>query len=115
MSLDWMDSAVCAGVDPELWFPTSDPGHKAKAICADCPVLAECKAFTDAAEEGIPVDLRFGVYAGRSARQRSRPARRDARDAAVVRLVERGMTPQEIAAQLDISDRTVNRVKLRAA
>lgn len=35
----------CAGYDPEMWFPdTRRPGPvaEAKAICAGCPVRAEC-------------------------------------------------------------------------
>ena len=49
---DWRDSALCIGVDPEWFFvdgskwalhPADEA--RAKAICADCPVVAECLAF----------------------------------------------------------------------
>jgi WhiB family redox-sensing transcriptional regulator len=44
----WAESAACAQVDPDLWFP--DQGQRsqhreAKAICAACPVRAECLAY----------------------------------------------------------------------
>ncbi len=56
------------------------------------------------------------MWGGTDAKSRSRRRKqarpvKDDRDARILRLAERGMTPQEIAAQLDISDRTVHRVK----
>ncbi|MBC8093887.1 MAG: WhiB family transcriptional regulator, partial [Pseudonocardia sp.] len=47
---DFRLSALCAGADPEIWFPTAVPGTevydrevgRAKAICAGCPVRARC-------------------------------------------------------------------------
>lgn len=36
-------SALCAQVDPELFFPElGQPAAKARAICAACPVRATC-------------------------------------------------------------------------
>jgi hypothetical protein len=45
--------AACRGVDPELFFPVAEPGTpvyrrqvlQAKAVCAGCPVRAECLEF----------------------------------------------------------------------
>lgn len=44
----WMDQAACRSRDPEIFFPiverdpTSAEVRRAKAICATCPVAAEC-------------------------------------------------------------------------
>jgi len=47
----WRSVAACQCADPDLFFPVSAFGKslqqvtQAKAICADCPVRAECLAF----------------------------------------------------------------------
>jgi WhiB family redox-sensing transcriptional regulator len=44
----WIDLAACRDVDPEIFFPISTTGaalgqiHEAQAICARCPVAADC-------------------------------------------------------------------------
>lgn len=39
----WEDSAACAFVDPDLWFPAlGQPGTAARRICAGCPVREQC-------------------------------------------------------------------------
>lgn len=39
----WHRHAACRGVDPELFFPNrGENTQEAKAICATCPVKAEC-------------------------------------------------------------------------
>ncbi len=61
----WTDQAVCAQVDPEIFFPPrGDMGFPAKRVCARCPVRAECLA------EALETDDRFGVRGGLSERQR---------------------------------------------
>jgi hypothetical protein len=58
---DWRDRAVCRSVDPETFFPVGDDGPpfdaqvtQAKAVCARCPVVAECLTFARVAlPEGI--------------------------------------------------------------
>jgi Transcription factor WhiB len=51
--------AACHGADPELFFPEpGKPDHQAKAICAVCPVRAECLATALANGE------RYGVWGG---------------------------------------------------
>lgn len=49
MTRDWRFRAACREVDPELFFPPPAAGPsydaqvaKAKAVCAGCPVRAEC-------------------------------------------------------------------------
>ena len=66
------DAALCAQVDPELWFPeVGEPAREAKAICAACPVRATCL--------DVFGDLPYGVVGGQSAKQR-RARRVDARE-----------------------------------
>lgn len=60
---DWVGSAVCASVDPELFFPrTGQPADKAKRICGTCPVQAECLSWALHVESLI--GAMPGVYGG---------------------------------------------------
>ena len=49
------ESALCAQVDPELFFPElGGTGAAAKAVCAACPVTALCLAtFGPMVAEGV--------------------------------------------------------------
>lgn len=55
----WRDHAACLGGDPELWF---DPAREddARAVCAGCPVLVDCRR--EAAAE--PLYSHHGIRAG---------------------------------------------------
>lgn len=61
---DWVRHAACGPDTAELFFPISDTGPaardaaKAKALCASCPVHAECRA--DAETTGQP----HGIWGG---------------------------------------------------
>ena len=60
----WMADAACAQVDPELWFPElGSSGIRAKRICAQCPVAAECREFALEHRE-------TGIWGGTSERER---------------------------------------------
>ena len=84
---DWWSLAACRSADPDLFFPISGSGpavgqvHRAKAVCADCPVRTDCLGYALAA------DPLHGVWGGmseeerrllrqREAKARSRAARR---------------------------------------
>lgn len=60
---DWTDLAACVGQDPELWFPLGD-GAKAKAVCASCPVRADCLRFA------LDSGLDDGIFGGLDADDR---------------------------------------------
>lgn len=63
----WIEQAACASADPEAWFPEKGQSTiDAKRVCADCPVLAECRSDVLARGE------RFGVWGGMSERDRRR-------------------------------------------
>lgn len=63
--LEWTEQAVCASVDPELFFPekggTTAP---AKRVCRGCPVTTECL------EWALTAHMHFGIWGGLSERER---------------------------------------------
>ena len=64
--INWLDRAACAEVGPGLWDDQSTEGARqkerreesAKAICAKCPVIAECLAHA------IGARMRGGIWGG---------------------------------------------------
>lgn len=71
----WVQDAVCAQVDPELWFPEpGGAGKSAQLLCASCPVSRQCLGYAMENNE------RFGVWGGTSPGDRAalRRARRAA-------------------------------------
>jgi WhiB family redox-sensing transcriptional regulator len=65
--LDWQADARCAGTDLDTFFPEKGGSTKeAKRICRACAVRAECLEYAlDLAEK-------FGIWGGRSERERRR-------------------------------------------
>lgn len=64
---EWHDQAVCKGKDPDLWFlDRGDSSAEAKAICAECPVEAECLDWALTRKEPR------GIWGGTSERERRR-------------------------------------------
>lgn len=60
----WRVSAVCAQVDPELFFPAKGVSAlPAKRVCAGCPVRAECLV------EALVRGEEFGVWGGLTVRE----------------------------------------------
>ncbi len=69
----WMVFAACRNADPLVFFPTTRDGvDEALAICATCPVRADCLDYAVEARE------RFGVWGGMTEKQRRRLLRRSA-------------------------------------
>jgi len=74
--LSWQDYANCRGADADLFFPERGAStRKAKAICGECQVRAQCLDFA------IEVGEKFGIWGGMSERERRR-VRRDRQVAA---------------------------------
>jgi WhiB family redox-sensing transcriptional regulator len=70
MNLSWRQRAACKGVDPDIFYPTSDEeAEEAKAICATCPVREACLEYALANRE------RDGVWGGATERERRRMIR----------------------------------------
>jgi hypothetical protein len=70
----WQADAACRGLPLEVFFPDGTGASKfeqAKAICAGCSVIADCRAMTDRAERGLSSDV-FGVFARESPLERVR-------------------------------------------
>lgn len=64
---EWMRRAACAHANTDLWFPPrGDDASRPKAVCAGCPVRAECLAY--AMNNGE----KHGVWGGLSERERRR-------------------------------------------
>ena len=69
----WQYAARCRTSDPELFFsPDNERGNarrarqkKAKQICAECPVLQDCRNAAIRSREG------FGVWGGMSEDERN--------------------------------------------
>lgn len=66
---DWRDSALCAQVDPEIFFPDKGmPGRDAAAVCRRCPVQTPCLEYalrhniTDGVWGGVHPRARRGKY-----------------------------------------------------
>lgn len=62
--MDWTNRAACLGAEPELFFPVGSGGMAlsdvaaAKAICARCPVVMECREYATRSRQP------FGVWGG---------------------------------------------------
>lgn len=74
----WRGKAACRKEDPELFYPVGATGpalvqvREAKAVCARCPVAAQCLAWA------LDTGQQFGVWGGKSEDERKamRPRRR---------------------------------------
>ncbi|MDR3081746.1 MAG: WhiB family transcriptional regulator [Streptomyces sp.] len=118
MNYQWMDSALCAQADPDVWFPEGGGNYRAaKVICGRCPVQRECAAHALRLEGGSAHPGRHGAWAGTVPRTRARHSadlRTQERDEQIWRLHRRGgMDADQIAAQAGCDARTVYRVLAR--
>ncbi|GAA2036644.1 WhiB family transcriptional regulator [Yaniella flava] len=68
----WVDEALCAQVDPEVFFPATKGGTSAhdiqfdtaRSICNTCPVLTQCLEAAMKFEEGTTHYSRYGMFGG---------------------------------------------------
>ena len=129
---EWVTSATCRTVDPELFFPdgyaAAHTARKAKAICRTCPVKVECARealevtpahlvgvwageYFDTTTEGRKSAFeRVATLAGRPISKRRRgDDERDHRMARIAELTASGWSARDIAAELKVSARQVCR------
>ena len=69
----WREDAACSGSDTDLFFPTGEDealAAPAKAICAACPVQAQCLQYA------IATNQTEGVWGGLTGPERRRLRRR---------------------------------------
>ena len=63
----WMDWALCAQTDPEVFFPKKGGSHtEAKKVCEQCPVRTDCLNWA------IEHNESEGIWGGMSAKERAR-------------------------------------------
>jgi WhiB family redox-sensing transcriptional regulator len=74
----WRESAACQGEDTELFFPIGTKGpsveqaEEAKSVCAECPVIQECREWSIASGQTGGI---FGGMTEEERRRANRPAR----------------------------------------
>src|SRR5438093_4839858 len=63
----WQDRAACAGVDPEVFFPSAghDQTAEARAVCSTCPVLHQCRTTPTPWRRVYPGDICSGSLPAR--------------------------------------------------
>lgn len=63
----WADRAACEGQPGSMFFPgPGDSNAPAKAVCARCPVRADCLEFA------VATSQHHGIWGGLSERERER-------------------------------------------
>lgn len=83
---DWRLRAACRGLNTDDWFGRPTETSAAVAICAHCPVRAEC--LHECMQAEVPT-YRYGVYGGLTAAQRrALPEGQDMTIAALRRLLD---------------------------
>lgn len=77
---DWREESACYGMDQRLFFgtPGEDKGNEAgriaeaKAVCAGCPVVEQCRDYA------MTIREKYGVWGGLTGGERARMWRRSA-------------------------------------
>lgn len=118
MTSGWQRAAACTGRGALMFNPDSRLDRQRAALCASCPVLADCQAELRTFEL-VPADC-HGWRAGRSEKDRRAALRGQGRqrphfDREVARLTAQGYSARIIAAQLEVTKRTVVRARSRAS
>ena len=73
----WMDEALCAETDPDMFFPEKgDEGRAAKRICGECPVRSACLEYA------LTNNLQLGIWGGLAIAERRKLAAAARRSAA---------------------------------
>jgi WhiB family redox-sensing transcriptional regulator len=118
-SRDWRDRAACRAKDPELFFPIGEGGPAlvqiaaAKAVCASCPVTAECLTFALVA---LPEGIAGGLTATERRELRAHRDRASSPPAAgALRSRLPGGVDRQVVAQLVAGERVAGASRLELA
>ncbi len=78
MDLSWRLRGACRGLDPEVFFPTTEEEdiQRAKAVCDTCAVQQQCLEFALANREAE------GIWGGATEKERRRILRQRRKTAA---------------------------------
>jgi WhiB family transcriptional regulator, redox-sensing transcriptional regulator len=77
---DWTEQALCAQVDPEIFFPEKGGSvREPKRVCAVCEVRELCLDYALTHEDAG----RFGIWGGTSERERRRLKRAPAAEPSI--------------------------------
>lgn len=118
---DWQSQAVCAEMDPNLFFPsTISEARVGLKICETCPVKPECDALRETEKHD------HGIWGGKWLTPTKKLTLADLDQPTnftggkakltyqqVVELHAQGLTYQQIAEHLNVSDTTVARTMKR--
>jgi WhiB family redox-sensing transcriptional regulator len=76
--MPWLALAACLGEPLETFYPAQGNGSfdAARAICARCEVLEDCRRQCDRAEAGPSITELHGMFAGESPKERAARRRR---------------------------------------
>lgn len=76
-NLAWMDDALCAQTDPDLFHPEGKgPTYRdARALCTACPVRLECETYVQGFEGDVSYSYRHGLWAGELPKTRANTAK----------------------------------------
>ncbi len=69
-AMAWAERGACRNVDPDSLFVPGAAQHRAKRVCAACPVRVDCLA------EALDNRLEFGIWGGMTERERRSLLRR---------------------------------------
>jgi WhiB family redox-sensing transcriptional regulator len=76
--VEWSDRAACLSAEPDVFFPVGSAGlavddiTAAKAICAGCSVLADCRDYALRSRQpfgvwgGLDEEERRAIWAGKA-------------------------------------------------
>lgn len=114
----WWEQALCAEIDPELWYPTKGGSvREAKRMCRRCPVTASCLEETvriEAQEQGEPIGVRGGLSANERIplirQRRGEIDREPPRVSRIRAMVASGMGFEQIAREENIKPASVSAV-----
>ncbi len=106
---DWPAHAACRGMDPDRLFVQGAAQNRAKAVCAACPVRAECLA------DALDNDIEFGIWGGMTERERRALLRRRGDVASWRELLERARDRYEHRVRVGSPSRVTVDVTDRAA
>jgi WhiB family redox-sensing transcriptional regulator len=88
----WTMSAMCQQSSPDELFVRGAEQHKAKMVCAACPVRTECLA------EALDNNIEWGVWGGLTERERRAILRKRPNVTSWRQLLETAMTEHERSA-----------------